>query len=718
MAITVPTYRDRTINQDAISGQRQQINAPASAFGTLQADAMVEGGNTIQRLGAQWHTKAINIQDENNELFALKEKTDIGNRANDLLYNPEGGLLTKKGQNALGAPQEVDKFFNDLQKQYDGRTDLNPAIRQLINKQLLEQRSRYLDVAKRHQLQEYTTYKTNTIDTAIKSNVNDIALNYLDDKEFQKKADENFQLLQSLATSEGWDEKKLAYEKTRAYSQMRGVQIESMIDSNDPNKIILAGQVFNEAMALGQIKDAEVISNVSKKLKSILPAAAAQQRYAMMKQSVAGNENIRKAATIAGMNGIDPEYAAKVALIESRGIANAQNPKSSAGGIFQFTDGTAQRYGLMDKMDVSASSVAFVKMTQNNIAYLRKAIGREPTGAELYMAHQQGEGGAAQLLKNPMRLAVNVVGRDAVINNGGTEDMTAADFTALWQRKYDSVSVPYAQDYTPGIDEVVKTANELDQQIAGAGKELLALHDAEQKMMKEQKDARKNELQDTIAKSNEENRGDWTKLPSSVRSEAAALGIDVTAYKGVSDPDVKAEIDAMPNSQFFALDLNQPQFAQSLTYSDRQDYMKKQKELAKPENKFMVDTVDGVVNYYFRSNTSGDDGDPFNKDNKQKVAAMKNYVLFKAQQSQLAGKTPTKDDISKFASEYLPLVNKTDVETISDISESQRNQIEKYLADIGVEPTESAIMAIYFERKKQQDTNSSSQSWWDIAFGD
>ena len=89
MAITVPTYRDRTINQDAISGQRQQINAPASAFGTLQADAMVEGGNTIQRLGAQWHTKAINIQDENNELYALKERTSIVDQANDRMYNPE-----------------------------------------------------------------------------------------------------------------------------------------------------------------------------------------------------------------------------------------------------------------------------------------------------------------------------------------------------------------------------------------------------------------------------------------------------------------------------------------------------------------------------------------------------------------------------------------------------------------------------------------------------
>ena len=52
MAITVPTYRERTVNQDAISGQKQQIDAPAAAFGTLQADAMVEGENAIQRLGA------------------------------------------------------------------------------------------------------------------------------------------------------------------------------------------------------------------------------------------------------------------------------------------------------------------------------------------------------------------------------------------------------------------------------------------------------------------------------------------------------------------------------------------------------------------------------------------------------------------------------------------------------------------------------------------
>lgn len=130
-------------------------------------------------------------------------------------------------------------------------------------------------------------------------------------------------------------------------------------------------------------------------------------------------------------------FRAKVAMLESAGDPLAANPKSSARGLYQFTKGTAKAYDLADPLDPVAATEAFDRLAADNYAILKKRLGREPTEGELYLAHQQGGAGAAKLLKNPQARAVDVVGADAVKNNGGKDDMTAGDFANLWLAKYE-----------------------------------------------------------------------------------------------------------------------------------------------------------------------------------------------------------------------------------------------------------------------------------------
>lgn len=133
--------------------------------------------------------------------------------------------------------------------------------------------------------------------------------------------------------------------------------------------------------------------------------------------------------------GVDPQLMLAVAQIESGGNPRAQNPNSSAGGLFQFIDSTAKGYGLADRFDPAQSADAAARLTRDNAAHLARVLGREPTAAELYLAHQQGAGGAASLLADPSVPAASVVGADAVRLNGGSDGMTAGDFAGLWGRK-------------------------------------------------------------------------------------------------------------------------------------------------------------------------------------------------------------------------------------------------------------------------------------------
>lgn len=156
--------------------------------------------------------------------------------------------------------------------------------------------------------------------------------------------------------------------------------------------------------------------------------------------------------------GLPTGYLSRVAQIESSNNPNARNPNSSAGGRFQFINSTAKQYNLADRYDPDQATAAAARLASDNRAILRRSLGREPTAAELYLAHQQGGGGAAKLLGNPDAPAADAVGSNAIRLNGGSADMTGGDFSTLWTRKYGGGAAPDvgAQSWagsapTPGV---------------------------------------------------------------------------------------------------------------------------------------------------------------------------------------------------------------------------------------------------------------------------
>lgn len=141
--------------------------------------------------------------------------------------------------------------------------------------------------------------------------------------------------------------------------------------------------------------------------------------------------------------GLPSGYLLRVAQIESGLNPNAKNPNSTAAGLFQFVDQTAADYGLSDKMDPYASTDAAARLARDNAAILTKALGRPPTAAELYLAHQQGGGGAAELLTNPDK----IVGGAEIDLNGGSSGQTAGEFANQWIAKFNGGSSSGGDQY-------------------------------------------------------------------------------------------------------------------------------------------------------------------------------------------------------------------------------------------------------------------------------
>lgn len=130
-------------------------------------------------------------------------------------------------------------------------------------------------------------------------------------------------------------------------------------------------------------------------------------------------------------------YLARTRQIESRNGQNTYNPKSGAAGDFQFIPSTAKAYGLADPYDFYQAADAAGRFSRDNANILRNKLGRDPTAGELYLAHQQGAGGATKLLANPDAPAGQIVGTKAVAWNGGDPNAPASAFAAKWMGKFD-----------------------------------------------------------------------------------------------------------------------------------------------------------------------------------------------------------------------------------------------------------------------------------------
>lgn len=141
--------------------------------------------------------------------------------------------------------------------------------------------------------------------------------------------------------------------------------------------------------------------------------------------------------------GIPLNFLQTMARIESRGNPNAVSP-TGATGIFQFTRGTGTQYGLVgpgfdNRKNQRANVMAGAKLAQDNASALKRA-GLPSTPAYLYLAHQQGVGGAKAITRAAMAGTdvSSSIRRNMDVNGG--KGLTPAQFLEKWEKKWASMS--------------------------------------------------------------------------------------------------------------------------------------------------------------------------------------------------------------------------------------------------------------------------------------
>jgi hypothetical protein len=149
------------------------------------------------------------------------------------------------------------------------------------------------------------------------------------------------------------------------------------------------------------------------------------------------------------------DYARATFQIESGGNPSART--GSNRGLGQFGPQEEARYGLnaRNRNSPAAQQAALQRETQDNTRILQNSLGRAPTGAELYLTHQQGQAGGPALLRAPadqpawktvrpfyrsdaiaQRAIRGNIPSDNPLRGTPVDQVTAGQFRGMWADRY------------------------------------------------------------------------------------------------------------------------------------------------------------------------------------------------------------------------------------------------------------------------------------------
>ncbi len=432
----------------------QQIQASPADFGAQVGQTLSQSSNDLMRQADQRQQ--------------LDNETAVNNTINNDFFPAFQDAYQKyyalQGKDAVDQLPVYQQQMQDLRQQY--RESLGNQMQQRLFDQQVDRRIQF-EIAgmSRYRDQQNKIYQAQTFQGTIHRLISAAADKWNDP-----------QAIQNAVRSIG--------EATFNFSRQTGASPEYSDNQLSGYLNKLFGSVIERRLAAGDVTGAQRLYDEGTERDLITGEGAArlQERLKPYQQSqeaarafsvATGGPIATKISQTAQNAGVDPAVALGVWSAEG-GVTNPElkNPKSSATGIFQFLDSTWGNAGGVpeNRMDADEQIAKGVQSLRQNTDQLRKDLGRSPLPWEIYLAHQQGVEGAANLLRaDPNAKAADIVGEKAVTLNGGSANMTAGQFLAsvagMYQRHagmYNADGTPsarnYQRNYAAGLQAVTDLA--------------------------------------------------------------------------------------------------------------------------------------------------------------------------------------------------------------------------------------------------------------------
>ena len=434
----------------------QHIQANPSSFGGAIAQGEEKAGTGISQAGAQLFDIA-QFKEKVNADYSTNNFTDARNK---LLYGdpskpatgpdgspvkgpdgrpmPDTGYFGLQGSAAAYQRESVLKQLKDLREQE--RNNLASPQAQLEYD--AQTRRLYSDAEQRigqHAETQYKTWVAGVNDDSAKHSLDGYVANLDNAPE------------------------KINHAKDYIDYRVRNAQLKYGDDPTIVSQTVAQAKqdLLKAEIATKEVTDPSAAQRILDKNRDIAgadyPQLAERLRGRVDQQDGISDADRRIAASSARpyANASNPSYAAAAAAnpggMSANGIArtvqleSGGNPDSGKGtnhvGLGSFDAETAAGVGITNRSDPEQSVRGIAALSAKNAPALAKALGHAPDDTELYLAHQQGANGASKLLSQPNARAGDLVGDEAIRQNGGDPNAPARAFTSMWKQKFDGASL-------------------------------------------------------------------------------------------------------------------------------------------------------------------------------------------------------------------------------------------------------------------------------------
>ena len=424
----------------------QRIQAPLDAFGGATAQALSGLGTSLDK--AAGHLEST--QQFYDQVTVDEQRNSYEDKVNKTLYGDPSkpgdvGYMGLQGKNALeqrnGARQAVDAMLADHRSQLK-----NPRQVYLFDQEVNRYRNYALSSIGRHYDEQYNKHAAETARDTFKLKLNEgaVASNNNDFPRLKSALESSLVAGEQALRLQGASDATIALHRTQTVQAFTTTWANDAIVRNAPegkqfvldHKDELGDQYDN----LLQKANAASLQYDVDRMKSGLPPMTSQPNL------VRGGATQTRISQEASKAGLDPATILAFADIESSMGSNL----GRRGNIFQLGQSEWAAAGGGPMGDTETDIKNGLSDIKKREADLTAALGRKPEGWELYLAHQQGVGGAISLLTNPNTTAGNLVRNPSYISgNGGDPNAPASQFVAKTRALFEERRARYSGGGTP-----------------------------------------------------------------------------------------------------------------------------------------------------------------------------------------------------------------------------------------------------------------------------
>lgn len=217
---TVPTYNERQVSSSPL---------PANGFSAQSSPEHFGAG--LAQAGDQYIAAFAEAKQRANVALSQDAALQLRQKANELMTDPQNGLLAQQGKNAIGKAAEYQNQFDSFAGEI-AATLPDDNARGHFMQQAQEMRLQFGSQANKHEMGQIQSYETDQFQSTLTLNAETAATQYGDNQAYVSTNKQVFQQIEEFGLSHGWSDEQILAKKQEFKTSTARKAIENQIGAD------------------------------------------------------------------------------------------------------------------------------------------------------------------------------------------------------------------------------------------------------------------------------------------------------------------------------------------------------------------------------------------------------------------------------------------------------------------------------------------------------